>query len=157
MRLVKCVLCCLFFLLLRFEVIAQSYNTDKVALSNYLIRLFEQQPFEGVKVVDGYYNQYLISVVVFPISDASKEESDYMTDRIAEIEARSQATRFFNGSKITETDIIDLSDEKDKKMRKRVIKVVNEKSIGFIKALELLSKTRIDEQVVYFYSTEITR
>lgn len=152
MKLVNRCFICFLVLLSPFVVNAQSYNSEKVTMSNYLIRMFEQEHFEGVKIVDGYYKQYLISVVVFPSS-----EEDCTMDRIAEIEARSQANRFFNGSRITEYDLIIMSDKTDENKMKKVIKVVNEKSIGFVKALELLSKTEIDNQMVYFYSTEIKK
>ena len=41
---------------------AQSFNEDKTAFSNFLKRMYTAKPFEGVKIVDDYDHQYLISV-----------------------------------------------------------------------------------------------
>ena len=145
----------LFIAILSFNTMAlpQSYNSERVTLSNYLIRMYEQTPFEGVKVVEGYYDQYLISVVVLSIIE---NEDVFSMDRVAEIEARSQANRFFNSSKISvEKDVIRMSEIADEKKTRKAITVVNEKSFGYIKALELLSKNEIDNKMVYFYSTKI--
>ena len=147
--------CLLFFAFfsLNATIMSQSYNSERVTLSNYLIRIYEQTPFEGVKVVDGYYDQYLISVVALPIIE---NEDDLSMDRVAEIEARSQANKFFNSSKISvEKDVIRLSDKKDEKRMRKAITVVIEKSYGYVKALELLSKNEIGNKMVYFYSTKI--
>jgi len=42
---------------------AQGYNTEKTALTNFLVRMYENAPFEGVRAVDDYEQQYLISVL----------------------------------------------------------------------------------------------
>ena len=39
---------------------AQSYNQEKVALTNFLVRMYKTEPFEGVKVVSDYDNNYLL-------------------------------------------------------------------------------------------------
>lgn len=131
---------------------AQGYNSDRIALSNFLIRMYEQNSFEGVKIVDDYYHQFLISVVSLNKDDY---EDQHAMDRVSEIMSRSQASKFFNGSKITEYDIIKMSDNFDDKKCRKAIKTVNEKSFGFVKALELLSKNEIEGRTVYFYSTLI--
>ncbi len=131
---------------------AQGYNSDKVAMSNYLIRMYEQSPFDGVKLIDDYYSQYLISVVVLEQSDC---QSANIMDRVSEVEAQSQANSFFNGSAITETDIVRINEKCDGKNDAKVIKKVRKQSFGFVKALELLTKFEKDGQVIYFYSVEV--
>lgn len=42
---------------------AQSYNQEKTALTNFLVRMYESAPFDGVKAVEDYENAYLMSVV----------------------------------------------------------------------------------------------
>ncbi len=41
----------------------QNYNQDKTALTNFLVRMYENTPFDGVKAVEDYDNAYLMSVV----------------------------------------------------------------------------------------------
>ena len=45
------------------STMAQGYNTEKTALTNFLVRMYENAPFEGVRAVDDYEQQYLISVL----------------------------------------------------------------------------------------------
>ena len=42
---------------------AQSYNQEKTALTNFLVRMYENAPFNGVRAVEDYDNAYLMSVV----------------------------------------------------------------------------------------------
>ena len=42
---------------------AQSFNDEKVSLTNFIKRMYTAKPFEGVKIVDDYDHQYLISVI----------------------------------------------------------------------------------------------
>ena len=42
---------------------AQSYNSDRVAFTNFLIRMYNNAPFEGVRAVNDYDDAYLISVL----------------------------------------------------------------------------------------------
>ena len=41
---------------------AQSYNSDRVAFTNFLVRMYMHAPFEGVRVVNDYDNAYLTKV-----------------------------------------------------------------------------------------------
>lgn len=43
---------------------SQSYNQEKITLTNFLVRMYKSTPFEGVKVVADYENNYLVSVVL---------------------------------------------------------------------------------------------
>lgn len=42
---------------------AQGYSGDKVAFTNFLVRMYNNAPFEGVRAVNDYDNAYLISVL----------------------------------------------------------------------------------------------
>jgi len=53
----------IFILILSCDIFGQGFNEDKTAFSNYLKRMFNNSPFEGVKIVDDYDKQYLISLV----------------------------------------------------------------------------------------------
>ena len=42
---------------------AQGYNTNRTALSNFLTRMYNNAPFEGVRIVKDYDKSYIISVL----------------------------------------------------------------------------------------------
>ncbi len=77
---------------------SQNYNQERTALANFLVRMYENAPFDGVKAVEDYENAYLMSVVIL---DKSKYKSESTLNRVASVKAMSQASRFFNGSNIT--------------------------------------------------------
>jgi hypothetical protein len=39
---------------------AQSFNNEKVSLTNFIKRMYTAKSFEGVKIVDDYNHQYLV-------------------------------------------------------------------------------------------------
>ena len=65
--------------------------------------MYENAPFDGVKAVEDYENAYLMSVVKL---DKTKYKSESALNRVALVRAMSQASRFFNGSQITDDIII---------------------------------------------------
>jgi len=88
----------IFILILSCDIFGQGFNEDKTAFSNYLKRMFNNSPFEGVKIVDDYDKQYLISLVAL---DKSKYKSHSVLNRVAQVKARQQASTFINGSTIS--------------------------------------------------------
>ena len=103
------------------SVSAQSYNAERTALTNFLVRMYNSAPFEGVRVVEDYENAYLLSVLTL---EKSKYPNESTMNRVASVKAMSQASRFFNGSNIT-SDIIIRTSEKN--------------SVGYVKQLEMLT------------------
>lgn len=63
---------------------AQSYNTDRVAFTNYLVRMYNNAPFEGVRAVNDYDSAFLISVLAL---DKKKYTSDAVLNRVASVKA----------------------------------------------------------------------
>ena len=53
----------MFFVTVALSINAQSYNSDRVSFTNFLIRMYNDAPFEGVRAVNDYDNAFLISVV----------------------------------------------------------------------------------------------
>ncbi len=136
------------------ELNGQSYNTEKVAWTNYLIRMYKSAPFEGVRVVDDYDNQYLVSVSAL---DKSKYPDEGAMNRVAAVKAMSQASRFFNGSRITSDLIIRTNEKSDGTADTEIIETINENSLGFVKALELLTNFDTDEneKKVFIFGTQL--
>lgn len=147
--------CILLLLPLSLKLDGQNYNTEKVAWSNYLIRMYKSAPFEGVRVVDDYDNQYLISVLAL---DRSKYQDESAMNRVASVKAMSQASRYFNGSKITTDLIIRTNEKSDGTADTEIIETINENSAGFVKALEQLTNFPQEgtNKQVFIFSARIT-
>ena len=140
--------CCLLF--------AQGYNQERTALANFLTRMYENSPFEGVRVVDDYEHQYLMSALSLDPAKYGGNESTM--NRVAGVKAMSQASRFFNGSDITSDLIIRTSEKSDGSADTEMIEEIKEHSIGYVKALEML--TSFDDsngKRVFVFITEINK
>ena len=132
---------------------AQSYNSDRVSFTNFLIRMYNNAPFEGVRAVDDYDNAYLISVLAL---DKEKYKTESVLNRVAAVKAMAQASRFFNGSNITQEMIIRTSEKSDGTSDTEIIENIRENSVGYVKALEQLTNfTRKDGLQVFIFITPI--
>lgn len=128
---------------------AQSYNQEKTALTNFLVRMYENAPFDGVKVVEDYENAYLMSVVKL---DKEKYKTDAALNRVAQVKAMSQASRFFNGSSITDDMVIRTTEKSDGTTDTEIIENIHEHSAGYVKQLEHLTNfTAPDGRQVFLF------
>lgn len=117
---------------------AQSYNDDKTSMTNFIKRMYNNTPFDGVKVVDDYDHKYVISVVAL---EKAKYTSQSTMNRVAQVKAQQQANAFFNGSTIT-SDLIIKTSESKKDSAQVVIEtteLIKEQSSGFVEGMELLA------------------
>lgn len=131
-------------------VFSQNYNQEKNTLTNYLIRMYENNPFEGIRIVKDYENDYLISVLLL---DKNSYATASQMNRVASVKAMAQASRFFNGSSITSNLIIRTSEHSDGSSETELIETINENSFGYINELEELANfsTQDNKQVFIFY------
>jgi len=118
--------------------LAQNYNQSQKALENFLVRMYKSAPFEGVKVVADYENSYLLSVILVKKSTNSTESS---MNRIAQLKSSRQVSQYLNGIISTESETIIHTTEntKTQKSIEEIIDVIRENSIGFTKAMEVLT------------------
>ena len=134
---------------------AQSYNQERTALTNFLVRMYENAPFDGVKAVEDYDNAYLMSVVKL---DKEKYKSESALNRVAQVKAMSQASRFFNGSNIFEDMIIRTTEKADGTSDTEIIENIREHSVGYVKQLEHLTNfTAKDGQQVFIFITPLKK
>lgn len=134
---------------------AQSYNQERTALTNFLVRMYENAPFEGVRAVEDYDNAYLMSVVKL---DKSKYKTESAFNRVASVKAMSQASRFFNGSTITDDMIIRTTERADGTSDTEIIENIREHSIGYIKSLEQLTNFAApDGMQVFIFITPLQK
>lgn len=145
----KC-LTALILLLVALSCNAQGYSGDKVAFTNFLVRMYNSAPFDGVRAVDDYDNAYLISVVALDKNKYKGNES--AMNRVAEVKAMAQASRYFNGSNITQEMIIHTTEKADSTTDTEIIENIRENSVGYVRALEQLTNfTRVDGKQVFVF------
>ena len=139
---------------------AQSFNGDKTAFSNFVKRMYSSSPFEGVKIIDDYDHQYLISVISL---EKAKYTSESTMNRVAQVKAQSQANTFLNGATISMDMVIRTKESKDSTNNVQTIvetvEQIKQNSSGFTQGLELLTNfDNIDnKRLVYIYIREITK
>lgn len=132
---------------------AQSYNSERIAFTNFLMRMYNNAPFEGVRIVNDYNDTYLISVLAL---DKAKYKTDAIMNRVASVKAMSNASRYFNGSNITSDIIIHTTEKSDGKFETEIIENIRENSVGYVKALEQLTNfTHNDSRQVFIYVTSL--
>ena len=132
---------------------SQGYNQENIALTNFLIRMYENAPFDGVRVVDDYEHKYLISVLAL---DKAKYTNESQMNRVAEVKARSQASRFFNGSQVSSNLIIRMSEKSDGTSDVETLETINENSIGYVSGLQqLTSFSDTQGLIVFIYYKEL--
>jgi hypothetical protein len=121
--------------------------------------MYNSTPFEGVKVIEGYDENYFISVISL---EKAKYTSQSIMMRVAQVKAQSQANTFFNGSTISLDFIVKTTEEKQKDSSTtettiETIESIRENSIGFVKAMELLTNFDIEDgnRMVFIYYKEL--
>ena len=149
----KKIFCFLLLILMPTAFYSQSFNADKTALTNFLIRMYKHAPFD-VRVVNDYNDNYLVSAVVLDPAKYGGNESTML--RVASVKAMSQASRYFNGSQISMDLIITTTEQSDGEVNTEVIEKIKENSIGYVNQLEHLSNFDNDSgQKVFLYMKQI--
>ena len=131
---------------------AQGFNSNKIAFTNFITRMYENNPFEGVKVVEDYDDVYLISVVSLVPSNYPSEST--MT-RVAEVKSRAQASRHLNGASITLDMIVTTHENSNGNITTEMVEKLHERSFGHVETMELLTIIKKTEQYIYVYSLKI--
>lgn len=149
-RIMKYKLFILPFLLIGMYGYSQDYDNERVALKNFLVRMYQNAPFEGVKVVSDYNNNYLLSVVLVKNSNAEST-----MNRIAQVKSQRQVSQYLNGVVGVESETVIKTSEKvkEEKTVEEVIDIIRERSIGFTKAMEVLTvlDASNDQKCYMFY------
>ena len=129
----------IFLLFIAISSYSQSINDDKTSVTNFIKRMYNSAPFEGVKVIDDYDHQYFISVLSL---EKGKYPNESMMNRVAQVKGQSQANIFFNGSTISSDLVIKTTENKstDKPSTAvETIESIKENAMGFVKSMELLA------------------
>jgi hypothetical protein len=138
---------------------AQSFNEEKTSMVNFIKRMYNSSPFEGVKIVDDYNHQYLISVLSL---DKTKYTSPSIMNRVAQVKAQSQANNYLNGSTISSDLVIKTTEQKNGEKSSTVVETIEsikENAVGFSQGLELLTNfdDETSKRMVFIYYREIKK
>lgn len=131
----------LFFVVLALPCLAQGYNTERTSFTRFLVRMYNNAPFEGVRIVQDYDSTYLMSVLSLDPAKYGGNESTM--NRVASVKAMLQANRFFNGSSITDDLIIRTTEDSvTGHSTTEIIESIREHSMGYVQSLEQLTNFR---------------
>lgn len=145
---------CLLLISLPLTVWGQGFSSDKVAFTNFLVRMYNSAPFEGVRAVNDYENAYLISVLA--LDPAKYKNNESVINRVASVKAMAQASRYLNGVNITQDMIIHTTEKSDGTSDTEIIESIRENSIGYVKAMELLTNfVRSDGKQVFVFASKL--
>jgi hypothetical protein len=141
------------------SVFSQSFNEDKTAFTNYVKRMYASAPFDGVKIIEDYDHQYLVSVIGI---DKAKYTDPSVMNRVAQVKAQSQVNTYLNGASIDMNTIIRTTETTENNQTKSVtesIEQIKQNSTGFSQGLELLTnfENSDSKKMVYVYMREIKK
>lgn len=147
-------------LLLSLSANSQGINTDKTIFADFLKRMYTASPFEGVKIVEDYDHQYLVSVISL---EKAKYTSESIMNRVAQVKAQSQASTFLNGSNISMDMVISTKETKDSTGNLtsivETVEQIKQNSVGFTQGLELLINfdNADSKRKVFIYNRELKK
>lgn len=133
---------------------AQSFDSDRVAFTNFIVRMYNNAPFENVKIVtDDNDTRFLISALFL---DKSKYKTESVLNRVASVRGMSQVSRFFNGAMSYENTVIHTKEKSNGASDTEIITDIRENSVGHVKSLELLTNfTRKDGKQVFIFIKQL--
>jgi 6-pyruvoyl-tetrahydropterin synthase len=146
-------------LLLSISAFGQSFNEDKTSMTNFIKRMYKATPFDGVKIIDDYDHQYLVSVLSL---DKAKYTSPSIMNRVAQVKAQSQANTYLNGSNTNMDLVIKTREQKTGEKTETVvesIESIKQNAGGFSQGLELLTNfdDETSKRMVFIFYREIQK
>jgi 6-pyruvoyl-tetrahydropterin synthase len=119
--------------------------------------MYASAPFDGVKIIEDYDHQYLVSVIGI---DKAKYTDPSVMNRVAQVKAQSQVNTYLNGASIDMNTIIRTTETTENNQTKSVtesIEQIKQNSTGFSQGLELLTNfdNSDNKKMVYVYMREI--
>jgi hypothetical protein len=139
---------------------AQDFGSDKVGLGNFIKRMYNASPFNGVKqfqTEDG--KDFFVSVVELK-NDPAMSES--VQSRIASVKAKVYASQYLNGSSVSTDVIVVTTNQKTKDsviIKTEMQEILKENSAGFVDGMEMLTKfeSNSGKDIVYIYYRPIQK
>lgn len=139
-------------------VFAQGYDEDRINLSMFIERMYNNEPFDGCRIVDDYDNSYLLAVVTL---DKTKYQNRMAMNRVAEVKSQRVSGEFFNGSQ-SYTEMVIRTPKSEEKGGDpglvETLEIIKVNSIGFVKQMQLLTSfDGEDNTKVYVYYKRVDK
>ena len=140
-----------------FSLVAQTDFQDNTImkkneeLAKYITNLYNENPFEGVKIIEGKDVSYLISLSIQVVSG---HKTSSTKNTVANVKARRDAMRFLNGSNITSETIIKTEEaikNNSVSYYETYIDEINENSAGFLDGMQVLTTFTSNNGKEYIY------
>ena len=136
---------------------AQTYNEDRVALSNYLQRQYENEQYEGARIVDDYEACYVVTAVAL---DPEKYESEQAMKRVSQVKGQRAISEFINGSTIATATVFKTEhcEQAGGGKGNDVVKAVTktrQQSIGTVRNVELYASFKFKGNYVSIYALKM--
>lgn len=120
-------------------------------LAEYITNLYNESPFEGVKIVEEKDVSYLISLSVQVVSG---HKTSSTKNRVAQIKARRNAMVFLNGSNITSETIIKTGEtitNNNVTYYETYMDEIKENAAGFLDGMQVLTTFTSNNGKEYIY------
>lgn len=143
----------LFFFALPYTfAFAQGYDEERINLAMFIERMYNNEPFDGCRIVDDYDNSYMLAVVTL---DPTKYKNRVAMNRVAEVKSQRVAGEFFNGSQSYTEMVIRTPKSEEKGGDSALVEtmeIIKVNSIGFVRQMQLLTSfDGEDNTKVYVY------
>ncbi|WP_147332537.1 hypothetical protein [Phocaeicola vulgatus] len=134
---------------------SQSFNNEKNIFINFLKRQYEQEGYEGIKLIEDYEKNYIISILslnkkIYPSSSTMF--------RVAKVKAAQQIGAYISGTQVSSELLIRIVDDDRDSIRVEKMEVIIEQSQSFVREVEFLTsfpKKDTENEVVFIYGKEI--
>lgn len=141
-----------FLWFLSLSLFAQGYDEDRINLAMFIERMYNNEPFDGCRIVDDYDNSYMLAVVVL---DKGKYQNTLAMNRVAQVKSQRTAGEFFNGSQ-SYTEMVIRTPRSEEKggdpAMVETMEIIKVNSIGYVKQMQLLTTfDGEDNTKVYVY------
>ena len=120
-------------------------------LAAYITNLYNESPFEGVKIVEEKDVSYLVSLTVQVISS---HKTSSARNRVAQIKARRNAMVFLNGSNITTETILKTGEtvtDNNVSYYESYFDNIKENAAGFLDGMQVLTTFNSNTGKEYIY------
>lgn len=136
-----------------FNLIGQGLDEERRSLSMLIERMYNNEPFEGCRLLDDYDHSYLINIVTL---DKTKYANKQAMNRVAQVKSQRSAGEFLNGTQSFSEFIIKTSKSEEKGVNTTMtetLEVIKTNTTGFVQQMQVLSAFDGDDntRVFVFY------
>ena len=136
--------------------VSNNYQANKIKkknkeLAKYITNLYNESPFEGVKIVEEKDASYLISLSIQVVSGHKTSSTQ---NRVAQIKARRNAMVFLNGSNITSQTILKTGEtvtNNSVSYYETYMDEIKENAAGFLDGMQVLTTFTSNNGKEYIY------